>query len=138
MRVSIFAFAAFLIVGCTNNGSSEKISNLNGYWTIDTVEKPNGEEKEFPFTNHMDYFEVNGKTGSKSRVSPTYEGGFISYGDAVKFVWEENENQVVLNFESGEKAYSQILRKATEEELELVHEDGTIYRYKAYTPNEEQ
>jgi len=138
MRFLFFVVVAFLIIGCSNNGSSEMIENLNGYWTIDTVEKPDGSEKEFPFTNHMDYFDINGKTGTKSRVSPTYDGTFISYGDAVRFVWQEKENQVLLNFESGEKAYSQILRKATENELELVHEDGTIYYYKAYEPDEEQ
>jgi len=138
MRNLILALVTILFVGCSNNGSSDVMSNLNGYWTIDTVEKPDGTAKEFPFTNHMDYFEVQGKTGTKSRVSPTYDGGFISYGDPVKFVWEKNENQVILNFESGERAYSQILRKATDDELELIHEDGTIYRYKKHTPNEEQ
>ena len=138
MKNLICVILIAVLASCANDSNSEKIKNLNGYWNIDLVEKPDGSSKEFPFTNHMDFFEVNGNMGTKSRVSPTYDGTFISYGDAVRFVWVDNENQVVLNFESGDQAYSQILRKATKEELELVHEDGTVYYYKAYQPNEEQ
>ena len=138
MKNLIIVLLVLIVTSCSNTSSSEKIKNLNGYWNIDLVEKPDGSSKEFPFTNHMDFFEVNGNMGTKSRVSPTYDGTFISYGDAVRFVWVDDEDQVVLNFESGDKAYSQILRKANKEELELVHEDGTVYYYKAYQPNAEQ
>ncbi|PRP66146.1 lipocalin-like domain-containing protein [Nonlabens agnitus] len=138
MKNLIIAVFTVLLVSCANDSNSEKIKNLNGYWNIDLVEKPDGSQKEFPFTNHMDFFEVNGNSGTKSRVSPTYDGTFISYGDAVKFEWVDDENQVVLNFASGEQAYSQILRKANKDEMELVHEDGTVYYYKAYQPDAEQ
>lgn len=121
--------------GCQDQDHKTKLENLNGYWIIDIVEKPDGEKKEYPFTNHMDFFDVNENYGTKSRVSPTYSGTFISYGAAVKFVWEEDETQLLLRFEDGEQAYSQILKKATEDELVLVHEDGTKYYYKSYKPD---
>ena len=132
---SLFLFL-LLLNACSNDNSQEKIKNLSGYWNIDTVLKPDGTEKEFPFTNHLDFFDVVGNRGTKSRVSPTYDGTFISYGDPITFEWVDKENQVLLNFRSGDKAYTQILKTATLDEMELVHEDGTIYRYKAYVPNE--
>lgn len=134
MKKLLWILLLILAVSCTSS-NNEKIKNLNGYWTIDIVVKPDGSKKEFPFTNHMDFFEVNGNYGVKTRVSPTYDGTFISYGDTVKFMIKEDESQVVLNFETGEQAYSQILRKATAEELELVHEDGTVYYYKSHQPD---
>jgi len=134
MRNLILVFLVATLTGCQDT-SKEMITNLNGYWTIDLVEKPDGSTKEFPFTNHMDFFDVDGTKGTKSRVSPTYDGTFISYGEAITFALVESENQVFLNFRDGDNAYTQILRKATKEELELVHEDGTVYYYKSYVPN---
>ncbi len=127
----------FVLTSCTHQKAEEKIAFLNGYWNIDLVEKPDGTVKEFPFTNHMDFFETNGIKGTKSRVSPTYDGGFIVYGDPVVFTWESTDDQVFLKFEDGDGAYTQNLRKATETELELVHDDGTIYYYKSYQSDEE-
>ncbi|BAO55921.1 hypothetical protein NMS_1912 [Nonlabens marinus S1-08] len=124
-----------MTVSCDDQSNKKKLEHLQGYWSIDTVEKPDGSEKEFPFTNHMDFFNVEGTSGTKSRVSPTYDGRFISYGDAVKFVWVNDENQLVLKFADGENSYSQTLKKATEDELILIHEDGTIYNYKSYDPD---
>jgi hypothetical protein len=138
MKYAWILAIAIVLGSCNNQSSQAKLEHLEGYWVIDIVEKPDGEEKEFPFTNHMDYFEVNENSGTKSRVSPTYDGTFISYGDAVKFVWVDEENQTVLNFADGERSYSQILNKATKDELVLIHEDGTIYRYKSHNPNAKQ
>jgi len=138
MKYAWILLLALTLGSCTNQSNQAMLEHLEGYWVIDIVEKPDGTLKEFPFTNHMDYFEVLENSGTKSRVSPTYDGTFISYGDAVKFVWVEQEHQILLNFADGERSYSQILKKATEDELELIHEDGTIYRYKSHTPNAKQ
>ncbi len=138
MKVFILIGLLGALASCSRNNSSEKIEALNGYWNIDTVEKPDGSEKEFPFSNHMDFFETNGNKGTKSRVSPTYDGSFIVYGDPVVFTWEEKEEELLLHFEEGDAAYTQIVQKATTQELELVHEDGTIYNYKSYQVNEKQ
>lgn len=127
-----------VLIGCTNNGTDEKLNFLQGYWNIDKVEKPDGTEQEFPFTNHMDFFDIDGSMGTKSRVSPTFDGKFVSYGETIRFTWEERENQLLLLFGKGESAYEMILKEATEEELVLVHENGTIYHYLPYQENAQQ
>lgn len=129
---------ALATLSCTDQSTDAKLNNLQGYWNIEHVEKPDGTEQEFPFTNHMDFFEINGISGTKSRVSPTFDGKFISYGETIKFVWEVRENQLLLNFGTGESAYSMILREATKEEMVLIHEDGTIYHYLPYQTDAEQ
>ncbi|WP_194852127.1 lipocalin-like domain-containing protein [Nonlabens antarcticus] len=129
---------ALITTSCSDQSTDVKLENLKGYWNIERVEKPDGEEKIFPFTNHMDFFEVNENGGTKSRVSPTFDGRFVSYGETVRFVWEMRENQLILIFEEGDKSYTQILKEATKEELILVHENGTVYYYQPYEPNEKQ
>lgn len=136
MKKLIYLLLIVVFISCSNN--EEKIKAIEGYWNIDEVILPNGSEREFPFSNHMDHFEIDGFKGVKNRVSPTYDGSFVSYGDPVSFVWEEKKGDLWLSFKQGEQAYSQKVDKATEETLVLIHDNGTRYTYKAYTPNEEQ
>ncbi|AZQ44051.1 lipocalin-like domain-containing protein [Nonlabens ponticola] len=135
----VFGLLSFLLLAsCSQNNHVEKLKHLEGYWTIDTVVKDDGEVKEFPFTNHMDFFEVNGSQGTKSRVSPTYDGTFIVYGDPVKFSWSAMDDALILQFKDGEQSYKQTVEKATEETLQLVHTDGTIYNYTSHKPDYEE
>ncbi|WP_438969414.1 lipocalin family protein [Nonlabens sp.] len=136
MRRLIYILLIFVFVSCDSN--EEKIKALEGYWNIDEVILPNGSEREFPFSNHMDHFEVDGFNGVKNRVSPTYDGGFINYGNPIYFQWEEKDGDIWLTFQEGEASYMQTVETATKETLVLLHENGTRYTYKAYTPNEEQ
>jgi hypothetical protein len=129
---------AFVALSCTDQSTDDKLNYLQGYWNIEHVEKPDGTEQEFPFTNHMDFFEINGNSGTKSRVSPTFDGRFIGYGETIRFDWEERENQLLLKFGTGDNAYNMILREATKEEMVLIHENGTIYYYLPYQTDEEQ
>lgn len=136
MKNYIYLLLAIIIISCGSN--EEKIKAIEGYWNIDEVILPDGSEREFPFSNHMDHFEIDGYQGVKDRVSPTYDGSFISYGNPISFQWEEIDGDLYLIFLEGENAYTQTVETATEETLVLVHENGTRYTYKSYTPNEKQ
>jgi hypothetical protein len=129
---------ALVTVSCTDQSTDDKLNNLKGYWNIERVEKPDGTEQEFPFTNHMDFFEINGNSGTKSRVSPTFDGKFVGYGETIRFDWEVRENQLLLKFGTGDNAYNMILREATKEEMVLIHENGTIYHYLTYQTDAKQ
>lgn len=135
MKKYIVLILAITLTACSSN--EEKIKAIEGYWNIDEVILPNGSEREFPFSNHMDHFEINGFKGVKNRVSPTYDGGFISYGNPIYFKWEEKDGDLLLTFQEGEASYIQTVETATKETLVLLHENGTRYTYKAFTPNEE-
>jgi hypothetical protein len=135
MKNIIYLLLTVVLISCTSN--EEKIKALEGYWNIDEVILPNGSEREFPFSNHMDHFEIDGFKGVKNRVSPTYDGSFVSYGNPIYFQWEEKDGDLSLTFQKGDGAYTQTVEKATKDILVLLHENGTRYTYKAYTPNEE-
>lgn len=132
----VLLIASLLFISCSSD-SDKKLELLDGYWNIDTVTLPDGSEKEFPFSNHMDHFEVEGLNGVKHRVSPTYDGGFVNYGSPVYFKWQENEDELILIFKEGDNSYQQSVEEVTTTDLELKHENGTIYSYKRYTSNEE-
>ncbi len=115
---------------------SEQIQQLEGYWNIDKVVLPDGKEKEFPFSNHMDFFEIEGNNGKKYRVSPRYDGTMVEYGSPVPFKWEEKDGALTLTYKDGEQSYQQTVTKCNAERLILLHENGTEYYYEAYTIDE--
>jgi hypothetical protein len=126
----------FLMISCSSN--EEKIQAIEGYWNIDEVILSDGTDREFPFSNHMDHFEIDGFKGVKNRVSPRYNGSFVSYGNPIYFQWEEKDGDLCLTFQEGDGIYTQKVKKATKKTLVLLHENGTRYTYKRYALNEEQ
>lgn len=137
MKQLLALFTIVLFTSCGSN-ISDQLIHIEGYWNIENVTLPDGSEREFPFSNHMDHFEIEGKQGIKYRVSPTYDGGFVNYGSPVNFTCEELEGELQLLFKDGEQSYTQTVVEATETELVLQHENGTIYTYSSYNPNDEE
>ncbi|GAK75841.1 hypothetical protein JCM19296_1433 [Nonlabens ulvanivorans] len=131
MRNLILLLILISVTACSNN-SKEMVNAMEGYWNIEMVTLPDGSEREFPFSNHMDHFEIEGYNGVKNRVSPTYDGGFINYGSPVAFTWEVVDQDVVLTFKDGDSRYQQTLKKCNGSTLILLHDNGTEYIYKAH------
>lgn len=135
MKKGIVILMLFILGGCSQP-TDEKLKNVSGYWNIDTVKMADGSDREFPFTNHMDHFTIDGKKGVKNRVSPTYDGKFINYGSPVSFKWESRDDKLFLLFNDGEEKYEQQVIEATDTTMELLHDNGTRYFYKRHK-NEE-
>ncbi len=135
MKKCIVLLAVWILSGCSQP-ADETLKHVAGYWNIDTVKMVDGSTREFPFSNHMDHFAINGKNGVKNRVSPTYDGKFIDYGSPVSFKWETREGALFLLFNDGTEKYEQQVIKVNETTMELLHDNGTRYFYKRHT-NEE-
>jgi len=131
MKKLILLIAVISITACSN-GTKDMVNAMKGYWNIETVTLPDGSEREFPFSNHMDHFEIEGNNGVKNRVSPTYDGGYINYGSPVLFTWETVDGKAVLTFKDGDGRYQQTLKVCDGKTLILLHENGTEYIYKAH------
>jgi hypothetical protein len=136
MKKISYLMLIFLMISCSSN--EEKIQAIEGYWNIDEVILSDGTDREFPFSNHMDHFEIDGFKGVKNRVSPRYNGSFVSFGNPIYFQWEEKDGDLCLTFQEGDGIYTQKVKKATKKTLVLLHENGTRYTYKRYALNEEQ
>lgn len=136
MKKFVLIIMCMILTACSQK-KDELLANLNGYWTIDKVELSDGSERELMFSNHMDHFALSETQGVKNRVSPTYDGSFINYGSPVVFKWQERDNALFLLFNDGTAKFEQQILNCTDEQLTLLHENGTRYFYKRYT-NEEQ
>ena len=123
----------FLLI-CVSCGQTTKelTDNLSGYWNIQKVEFPYGTEKEYPYTTTLDHFTLKDSIGVKNRVTPRYDNVMVSAETPINFRWKEVNGDLVLTFQDGAEAYQQIVKKCTESELILVHDNKTTYHYKRY------
>jgi hypothetical protein len=130
----------FLILGISacSNSVEDQVAQLEGYWNIEKVVLSDGSEKEFPFSNHMDFFVIEGSNGMKHRVSPKYDGTMVDYGSPVPFKWDDQDGELVLTFNEGDESYQQTVVTSTSKELVLLHENGTKYYYQVYNNDEKQ
>jgi hypothetical protein len=131
----LFVFVALVMYSC-NNSTADQVVHLEGYWDIEKVVLEDGSEKEFPFSNHMDFFNIEGSNGTKHRVSPRYDGTMVDYGSPVSFKWEDQDGTLVLLFKDGDQSYKQTVSSCTADQLVLLHENGTKYYYLPHTTDE--
>ncbi|MBC8884389.1 hypothetical protein H9X57_16510 [Flavobacterium piscinae] len=62
-----FLLFSVALISCQEKVSPESISKINGYWEIQKVQLPDGQEKEYNINETVDYIEWNGKTGYRKK-----------------------------------------------------------------------
>jgi hypothetical protein len=128
----------FVILASCSQNPEEQIQNLEGYWSIEKVEFPNGTEKKYPYTVTLDHFALNDSIGMKNRVTPRYDNVMVTADTPIDFTWTVKTGDLILNFQDGDQAYSQKVKTCTEDQLVLVHENNTTYHYKRYQADAQQ
>ena len=125
-----------LILLFTSCGSSteEQIQHLNGYWEIKEVESPRAGQKQFPFSELVDYIEVSGTEGIRKKVRPQLGGKFIASEDQEIFTVKVENDSINLYYETPFSKWKETLLVSEDDELKILNERGIIYTYNRFTP----
>ena len=132
MKKVIFLLFFGILFGCQT--PEEKIENLNGYWEIQKAELPEGITKEFPFSQLVDYIQVEGKKGFRKKVQPQFDGRFFSSEDHENFTVKVENDSINLYYSTPYDEWKETLLSSEENELRILNPRGIIYTYKRFTP----
>ena len=122
-----------LVAGCTNQKNPVEVRLLKGYWEIDKVIAPNGDEKHYTFNQTIDYFEfTDSLNGYRKKLQPTFDGGFVTSKDIERFSVEIENDSTKLFYKNAWSSWKETLIKAEKEQLILVNESGIQYVYRPY------
>ena len=135
MKRSFFAlFLSLIIFGCDTRSPEEKIQNLNGYWEIKLAELPEGIEKEFRFSEVVDYIQVEEKEGFRKKVRPQLGGKFITSEDRENLTVKVENDSINLYYTTPYNSWKETLLSSEENEIKILNQLGIIYTYKRFTP----
>ncbi|MFD2891547.1 hypothetical protein ACFS5J_05910 [Flavobacterium chuncheonense] len=132
MKKNLVVFlVSILLFSCSSKVEQKDLNWLNGYWEIEKVIFPDGQEKVYKINETIDYFEVNDKNeGFRVKVIPQIDGGFVSNKVKEYFKVVENDQVYFLEYKMDYANWKEELLKISEKTFEVKNENEIIYQYK--------
>lgn len=134
MRSLYLIILSTLLLSCQQQTPEEMIENLSGYWEIENVESKHLKGKEYTFNNTIDYIEVDGKSGIRTKLQPTIEGNYTGSKTAESFELKIEADSLNMYYQTPFDTWKETVLKATDEKLILRNKDGIEYHYKKFEP----
>ncbi|PHR95823.1 MAG: hypothetical protein COA80_09870 [Leeuwenhoekiella sp.] len=125
---------SFLVLGCARNNPQEQLQHLNGYWEIKQVETPGGKEREYSFSEQVDYLEIQDSTGFRTKVLPRIDGSFVTTDSREAVTARIKNDSLYLEYSTNYDTWQEVVLKADEEELQVRNARGITYTYKKFEP----
>lgn len=124
--VSLFALS------CSKPNPQEQKQHLSGYWEIKTVTFPDGEKKEFNINTVVDYIEVKGDSGSRTKVSPKFDGTFTTNGVAENFTLKIEKDSLRMYYKTSFDEWKETVIEAKDSLLIVKNRDNKTYTYSKF------
>lgn len=121
----------FFFISCGSQDPEEQAKNLSGYWEIQSVQLPDGNVKEFKISTTVDFIEVTGDQGVRTKVSPQLDGSFNTNKTAENFELKVENDSLRMYYTTPYHNWKETVVKAEEEQLILKNEDK-IFTYKKF------
>ncbi len=122
----------FFAISCEKPNPEAQKQNLSGYWEIKSVKMPDGEKKEFNINTVVDYIETNGNNGTRTKVSPKFDGTFVTNGVAENFTLKIEEDSLRMYYKTQFDAWKETVIEAKDSTLTVKNRDNKIYTYSKF------
>ncbi|WKW47484.1 hypothetical protein P3875_05360 [Myroides sp. JBRI-B21084] len=127
-------FLGFIVLSCSKPITTEELKNLNGYWEISEVKTEEGNKKEFQSNNNVDFFQLQNKVGTRTKVVPQFNGKAQSNGIVEKFTVIDSANATYLKYQTDFAKWTEKIEEVTNEKLVIINNNKIKYTYKRFTP----
>lgn len=135
MKKTALLFVAFIsFVACKEKVKSEDISKINGYWEIEMVALPDGNEREYKISETIDYFEIKEDSGFRKKVMPQFDGKYLVNDKSEKIKIVREDDRIFLNYSTDYATWKEEVLEITEDKLVLKNAAEIEYQYKKPTP----
>lgn len=124
-----FAIFALFLLSCSKPDPENQKQYLEGYWEIKTVEMPSGNKKDFDINTLIDYIEVKGDSGVRTKVSPKLDGTFITNGVSEKFILKIENDSLRMLYKTPFSEWQETVIEAQDSILTVKNRDNKIYTY---------
>lgn len=125
-------------LSCEKPDPETQKQNLSGYWEIKSVKMPDGEKKEFDINTVVDFIELNGDSGTRIKVSPKFDGTFITNGVAENFTLKIEEDSLRLYYKTPFDEWKETVIEAKDSTLSVKNRDNKIYTYSKFKKFKDQ
>lgn len=105
---------------------------LNGYWEIEKVTFPSGEEKAYKINTVIDFWQLNDSTGTREKVMPRLDGRFTNMNEFENFSIKHKNDAIYVEYNNDGNIRSEKLILLTKDKLGLENDQEKTYYYKRF------
>lgn len=132
MRSLYLMLISILLFSCQQQTPEEMIPHLSGYWEIENVLSEHVKGKEYTFNNTIDYIEVDGNTGLRTKLQPTMDGKYTGSKTAESFTLKIEADSLNMYYQTPFDTWKETVVRATDTKLIVRNQDGIEYHYKKF------
>ena len=129
----LFALAFGFLVSCQKEVKETDIQNLSGYWEIEKVILPDGEDKEYKANETYDFFELKHKTGTRKKGMQQFDGTFLTNDVSENFTIEFKDGKCYINYKTDFANWKEEILLLNKERLIVKNKNDLEYHYKRPT-----
>lgn len=133
-KTILILLSYFLFIACKEKIKPENVSKINGYWEIESVNLPDGNEKNYKISETIDYFEVRNDSGFRKKVMPQFDGKYLVNEESEKVRVLYEKDKVYLHYRTAYSEWKEEILEVSDEKLVLKNEAEIEYEYKRPTP----
>lgn len=135
MRKAVVIVLVFVcLMACQEKVKPEDVAKINGYWEIEKVNLPDGNEKNYKINETIDYFEVKNDSGFRKKVTPQFDGKYLVNDEYEKVKVVMEGKKVVLEYTTEYSKWKEEVLEISDEKLVLKNAAELEYEYKRPTP----
>lgn len=132
---SLYLFVVCITLwGCQQQSPEDMKTHLSGYWEISNVQSKHIQDMDFTFNNTIDYIEVEGDAGIRTKLQPNIDGSFMGSKTAESFLLKVENDSLNMYYTTPFDEWKETVIRATKEELVVRNADGIQYEYKKFEP----
>jgi hypothetical protein len=133
-KTVLIAFLTLFSVSCTKKVEATAIPKLNGYWEIEKVVFPDGNQKKYSINETFEYFQIKNNQGIRKKVTPQFNGTFLVNNDFEKVAITEVNGKFYINYSTSYAKWKEELVAISDEELVVLNDSKKEYHYKRAAP----
>ncbi|QNJ98393.1 lipocalin-like domain-containing protein [Constantimarinum furrinae] len=127
-KIGVLIFS-MLMISCGRQDPTEQLEHLSGYWEIHHVTMPDGTKKDFSINTTIDYIEIEGNMGVRTKLNPQFDGTFITTNTAEAFSIKIENDSLRLYYQTPFASWKETVIKAKDSLLEVLNHEGKRYTY---------
>lgn len=88
-----------------------------------------GKKKDFSVNTVIDYIEVKGDSGIRTKVSPKFDGTFTTNGVSENFTLKVEDDSLRMFYKTPFDEWKETVIEAKDSTLVVINKDNKIYTY---------
>lgn len=131
MKIKLLFILSFIfLVSCKDAVKESDIQNLNGYWEIEKVVLPDGEDKEYKVSETVDFFEFKDNKGFRKKMMQQFDGKYLTNDVLENFTIEFKDETCYINYKTNFAKWTEEIVILTNEKLVVKNKNEIEYHYK--------